>query len=196
VIKEQCPVSKASRALSPEPFTALSKNWYGFPRSSICNMNVRISFDSQNISMPFNIEKVVEKLLSKVPKEHLIGLETIFIVDKIRYKKGNNINGLYWPKDDRRAAFIEIAVKDIYKDIPKFILYLPFIKDFMMADVLYHEIGHHYQNYKHGISKNTREKFADNYKTYMLRREFRIWLLFMLPFKSLIRLLSNKLNNR
>ena len=147
-------------------------------------MNVRISFDSQNIAMPFNIEKVIEKLLSKVPKEHLVGLETIFIVDKIRYKKGNNINGLYWPKDDRRAAFIEIAVKDIYKDIPKFILYMPFIKD-----------GHHYQNYKHGISKSNREKFADSYKTNMLRRSFRVWLLFMLPFKSLIRLLSNKLNN-
>jgi predicted HD phosphohydrolase len=62
----------------------------------------------------------------------------------------------------------------------------------MLAAVLYHEIGHHYQYFTHGVTKKTEQNFADKYKKRMLKKTFFWWRLIMLPFAPLIYLLKRR----
>ena len=62
----------------------------------------------------------------------------------------------------------------------------------MLAAVLFHEIGHHYQYFTHGVSKKTEQNFANNYKKRMLKKAFFWWRLIMLPFAPLIYLLRGR----
>ena len=141
-------------------------------------------------AIPLNIEKLVKNLLKKVPSEHLIGLDVISIVDQVTHKKNKLAGGLYWQKVGRDPALIEIAIEEIYGGMPRLCFFVPFIPKFMLANVLFHEIGHHFQQVTHGVSKQEREFFADNYKKHMLKRAFWGWRLLLYPLTPLINWLN------
>jgi hypothetical protein len=141
-------------------------------------------------AIPLNIEKLAKNLLEKVPPEHLIGLDVISFVDTIPHKKNKLAGGLYWQKVGRDPALIEIGIEEIYRGMPRLCFFLPFIPKFMLANVLFHEIGHHFQRLAHGVSKREREAFADRYAKQMLKKVFRKWLFFLLPFAPLIHWLN------
>ncbi len=140
--------------------------------------------------IPTTIEKLVKTLLSKVPNEHLIGLGAIIIVDQVTFKKHRRSEALYWPKDGKELARIEIGIETIFAGMPRVFFFLPFVVKFMLANALYHEIGHHYLSFTHGTLKIKGEDFADNYRKRMIRQVFWGWRLFLLPFRSLINLLK------
>ena len=142
--------------------------------------------------LPINIEKLILNLLIKVPQEHLVGLDSIALVDQLTYKKNQKAGGLYWPRNGHEPARIELAIDTIYRGVPRFVFYLPFVAKFMLAAVLFHEIGHHYQYFTHGVSKKTEQNFANNYKKRMLKKAFFWWRLIMLPFAPLIYLLRGR----
>jgi hypothetical protein len=76
--------------------------------------------------------------------------------------------------------------------MPSIFFHLPFLAKFILAGVLYHEIGHHYHlRLTHGVTKNQREDFADEYRKKMLRRTFYWWLLLLRPLRPLIHRLRN-----
>jgi hypothetical protein len=142
--------------------------------------------------VPINIEKTVNNLLIKVPKEQLVGLDTIVIVNKVTHKRGRKADGLYWPKIGSESARIEIAIGEIYKGMPRFVFFLPFIAKFMLADVLFHEIGHHYQSFTHNLKKEEWENFATKYKKKMLKKTFLWWRLLLLPLSPLVHWLNHR----
>lgn len=148
------------------------------------------------IQLPINIEKLISKLLIKVPQEHLVGLDSIILVDQLAYKKNQKASGLYWPRKGHEPARIELAVDTIYSGVPRFVFFLPFVPKFMLAAVLYHEIGHHCQYFTHGVTKKTEQNFADKYKKRMLKKTFFWWGLIMLPFAPLIYLLKGVTQKR
>ena len=148
-------------------------------------MSVRIEKRYQ-AHLPINIERMVRKLLDKVPGEHLIGLDVIIIVDTVSHRRDKKSEGLYWPKKGQEQAKIEIAVDAIYKGMPRIVFYLPFVAELMLASVIYHEVGHHYQYQTHGITKREREDFAEKYKKQMLKKAFFWWRAFSLPFSPLV----------
>jgi hypothetical protein len=159
-------------------------------------MTVRIENHSQKKIFLFNLEKKINRLIDIIPKDHIIGLEKIVIVDEIKNKKVRNAAGIYKKKHGLEPAYIEISVEAVYKKMPKILFYLPFIAKFTLADVLYHEIGHHYHyKYKHGVNKRRKESFAENYRKDMLKKAFWIWLIFLKPISPLIRYLSKTVNN-
>ncbi|MCE5312095.1 MAG: hypothetical protein LLF86_02970 [Nitrospiraceae bacterium] len=133
--------------------------------------------------IPINVETLIRKLLSKVPKEHLIGLGSIILVDHVSHRRNIKSDGLYWPSSGQDSARIEIALGTLYKGMPRIVFYLPFITKFMLAGVLYHEIGHHYQQQlTYRVSKKGQEPFAQNYKKKMLKKAF-FWWMILLRFK-------------
>ncbi len=138
----------------------------------------------------FPFEKLISKLLIKVPQEHLVGLDSITLVDHLTYKKNQKAGGLYWPRKGREPARIELAVGTIYSGVPRFVFFLPFVAKFMLAAVLYHEIGHHCQYFTHCVKKKTEQNFADKYKKRMLKKTFFWWGLIMSPFAPLIYLVK------
>jgi len=144
------------------------------------------------MQIPISIERLIKILLTKVPQEHLIGLDTITLVDKVSHGKNQKAGGLYWQKREQEPAKIEIGVNTIYNGMPMLVFYLPFIAKFMLASVLYHEIGHHYQYFTHGVTKKAEENFAENYKKQMLRKTFFGWRLLLLPLSPLVSWLRNR----
>jgi hypothetical protein len=138
------------------------------------------------VQIPIAIEELIRKLLIKVPKDHLVGLGTIILVDQVTNKRNQKSEGLYWQRKGQELAKIEISVNEIYKGMPRCIFYLPFISKFMLAKVLYHEIGHHYQYSTHGIKNKEYENFAEKYKKQMLKKAFFGWRLFLLPLSPLV----------
>lgn len=159
-------------------------------------MTVKIENHCQKKIFMFDVEKKISQLIGVIPKDHIIGLEKIIIVDEIKNKKAKDAAGIYKKKHGMESASIEISVEAVYRKMPKILFYLPFIAKFTLADVLYHEIGHHYHyKYKHGVNKNRKESFAENYRKEMLKKAFRMWLIFLRPISPLIKYLSKAVNN-
>lgn len=156
-------------------------------------MQIEKRYDAQ---IPVDIEKMVRNLISKVPKEHLVGLGKIVILDNVTHKRDRYSGAIYWPKTARDPAEIEIAVSVIFRGMPRVVYYFPFISKFMLADALYHEIGHHRQYFTHGVSKKEQEICADNYKRQILNKVFWGWLFLLLPLVLLIRWLNNREQNK
>jgi len=152
-------------------------------------MSVRVQ-NYCRTSFSFKIERLLQNLLRVVPQEHLIGLDSIILVGQVTSKKSREqkAGGLYWQKWRQRPATIEIALDEIYRGVPKIVLHLPFIPKFILANALYHEIGHHYQQrFTHAAKNVGREEFAEKYKKQLLQKAFVGWRLLFLPLAPLIR---------
>ncbi len=76
--------------------------------------------------------KAVRKLLDLVPREHLVGLDSITVVDDITLRNGRSAAGVYRPKDGRDPARIEIAVNGMHGAL-RFARLLPFLARFILA---------------------------------------------------------------
>jgi hypothetical protein len=150
-------------------------------------MNIKIEMLIKKIRGNLDIEKLLGSYLKQIPVGHLVGLERIVVVDEIAHIKNTKARGLYHKKDHHEPATIEIALDSVYKGMPKIIYYIPFIPKFLLANTLYHEIGHHYQTrLTHGIRKTEQEAFAETYTKKMLKTTFWWWLILLFPFKPLI----------
>lgn len=112
----------------------------------------------------------------------------IVLVDEATDGRHPKAAGLYLPASGQRRATIELALNAIYGDTPRALFFLPFVPAFMLASVLYHEIGHHYQQrLTHGVGHKDREVFADRYKKEMLKKSFFWWRIALLPLKPVVR---------
>jgi hypothetical protein len=156
-------------------------------------MDIRIEKYYQ-MKIPVDMANMVHKLLKSIPQEHLIGLSAIILTDQLSQNK--HAEGLYWPKKEREPAKIGMALGMIYKGVPNFVFYLPFITKFMLASVLYHEIGHHYQRHVHGVKKKEQESFAEQYKKQMIKQTFSYLRPFLLPISPLVSLFVRFVKNK
>lgn len=136
-------------------------------------------------SIPLNLEKIILKLLKVVPDEHLIGLESISLVDEFPEKKYKNALGTYSQKYGLDKARIEISVEYLSSYKPYVLRLIPFLGKYYLARVLFHEIGHHYRHLRHGISKKENENFADQYEREMLGKVYSYLRFFKRPYKFL-----------
>ena len=121
----------------------------------------------------FDIEGALDRIIEFIPKLDLVGLGYIYITDKpINWKKRlNEAFGSYFQKHNNAAAYIEIYIEKLFshiKSVDSFKLMIP-IQNIGLAQTLFHEVGHHVEKTRsHGIKKNKREKFADNYMDKLL----------------------------
>lgn len=139
------------------------------------NSNLRIEIDKNvNESFRVDVEKTIRDLLKVIPPSHIANLEKIKVVLSYSYKKDyKNGQGFYVPGSNRNLPYIILCIDNIYKEFPPFFLKIfPFLKVSFLADVLFHEIGHHYQRATHGINSQIREKHAEKYSLNMKARYF------------------------
>ena len=148
-----------------------------------------------------NVKKIVKILLQYVPPEDLAHLQTIVLMNtaalsrerkRQRSSSGASIlevMGRYHPGYKEQPAYIEIYVDNILEGRSDFYLKLPFSRNFLFAEVLFHEIGHHVQYWSK--SKLTdKEVFADKHAVELSRMFFRQHYWFLRPFKVPIMVLS------
>ncbi|MGD9852061.1 MAG: hypothetical protein AB7T38_12405 [Nitrospirales bacterium] len=126
-----------------------------------------------------NVRKTIQILLEYVQPEDLAYLESIVLTNTValsRRKKRqrsssraplSRVLGRYYQKWKRQPAYIELYVDNILEDVSWFDRRIPMLRNWMFAEVLYHEIGHHVQvisNSKLVKEEAFAEKHADHLK--------------------------------
>ncbi|MGA2354269.1 MAG: hypothetical protein ABSG02_07225 [Terriglobales bacterium] len=119
----------------------------------------RIIESYQDYKAPFDAARVARSLLQAVPKKYLVGLDSVVLlnegglsrrdrVGKVRSRKRkvdkSRIYGRYHYAWKGKPAWIEIRVDKTFRNVtPKVCLWIPFFREILLGNVLYHELGHH-----------------------------------------------------
>jgi len=118
---------------------------------------VRISFSGYE--PPFDAVPIVRRMLDSVPEKYLVGLGEVVLsnasglprkqrrsITKSRRRKVrfDETGGLYHPTFNGKRAWIEIFVDNVLRGWERgWWLRIPFIREGRLADILFHEVGHH-----------------------------------------------------
>jgi len=131
-----------------------------------------------NYKPPYPLCKTVDYLLRIVDRERIEGLHEVILTNyeganreirrrKVRRGKRkipfSNVLGLYREKYQGKPAYIELFVDNIFHGTPKWAIRIPLIRRFLMAGVLYHEIGHHIHHVRFPEYKD-KEEVAEKWK--------------------------------
>jgi hypothetical protein len=109
---------------------------------------------------PRYARSTVARLLSALPQHYLLGLQSVVLTNATAIGRGktrriqgkkylrNTCLGWYYPKWKGETAWIEIVVDNIVAGIlrpgvPNFVMYIPILRNYAFADVLFHEVDHH-----------------------------------------------------
>lgn len=122
----------------------------------------------------FNFEKVIKSIIKNIPQEHILGLGRIWVTDSGFRKEQAHAYGYYYGKrEGAETPAIIINITNLFNGLPKFIFYcLPLIPKLFLAKTLYHEVAHHYQRLRHGITKERWENDAEIYSKKMMVKMF------------------------
>jgi len=132
---------------------------------------------------PVDVQGRVRSLLREVPARYLMGLREVVLTNSAslshdrrrartwhrgrKYRTGE-VRGLYHQAWKGRAAWIEIFVDNTLRGFPAWCLRLGFLRDSIIGEVLYDEIGHHI----HQVARpefREREAVADDWARRLLR---------------------------
>lgn len=134
--------------------------------------------NTTSLKLPKNTDSRIEKILDTVPREHLIGLERVRIVDRIadprlqRSPVPTDLPGLYHPRQGNQKAWIEVAAAVLLPlDKPFFKRLVPRLSFHAnLATVLFSLIGQHYHlNFRHSLRKTQLEPAVKAYTEKQLR---------------------------
>jgi hypothetical protein len=108
---------------------------------------------------PFDVHPLVSRMLSTVPSEYLVGLDSVVLTStdtwsrkrrrsktksRKRTVKQVKARGFYHRAQRTQPAYIELSMDRIFEGLEDGLwLKLPMVRDFLVAPVLFHEIGHH-----------------------------------------------------
>jgi hypothetical protein len=171
-------------------------------------MEVRIVEAYKEYEPPFDATKAVRKLLEAVPEKYLRELDCVVLTNlnalsrkqrlgTLKSRKRRvpklRIRGLYHGKWQGKPPWIEIRVDKAIALVPKALAWIPLVRELSIAEVLYHELGHHIHLYvrpehreKEDVADDWRRKLSGNY---VRKRYGWVAWLFALAFK-LRRLIS------
>ena len=117
---------------------------------------VHVHEDYTTYAPPQWARQTVERLLHSLDPSHVNGLTAIVLTDSnradarktgrgMRGNRRGGVVGRYHPASSASQAWIEIVVDRVVPDLPQRLAWLQLVRDFAVADALFHEIGHHLQ---------------------------------------------------
>jgi hypothetical protein len=156
--------------------------------------SVRVTEAYHNYAPPFDVAKVVQRLLSEVPDHQLVQLDCVVLTNSEalprRDRKGRvwsrnrkynaaQIRGRYHPKSGSNLPWIEMRVDKVVRGLPRPVLWFSFFRNWCVGDVLYHELGHHI-HYCVRPEHREKEDVADDWSKRLLRAFMKKhhWILF------------------
>ncbi len=127
--------------------------------------------NAAGLKLPKNTEARIEKLLDGVPREHLIGLERLRIVDRIsdprlRLSSTTELPGLYHPRQGPQKAWLEVAAGVLLPQHKSFFKRLMPRLSFKanLAAVIFSLVGQHYLlTFRHSLKKGQLETAVRSY---------------------------------
>lgn len=140
-------------------------------------MPIKIENDC-SIKLPKNTVARIEKILDSVPREHLIGLERLRLVDRIsdprlRLNTTTELPGLYHPRQGPQKAWLEIAGAALLPQHKSFFKRLMPRMAFKanLAAVIFSLVGQHYLlTFRHSLKKGQLETAVRSYTEKQMRQ--------------------------
>ena len=154
---------------------------------------------------PFDPAPIVQRMLDSVPKRYLVGLGEVVLTNasglprklrrrvtksRSRQVRFDKAAGLYHPAFNGKPAWIEIFVDNTLRGWESgWWLRIPLIREGKLADILFHEIGHHI-HFTCRPEHREKEDVADVWKVRLGRNYSRKRFRLMTGFVRFIRFLS------
>lgn len=124
----------------------------------------------------FDYVGMVRALLAHVPPEHLGGISGITVSGDRPLDDEDDVLGQYYEKFENDPAVIVLYLETMRREVPRLLLQFPITWKILLAQTLFHEIGHHYQRFSHGIAKQRQEDHAEAYGMRLTRKAFPGWM--------------------
>jgi hypothetical protein len=156
----------------------------------------------KNYRPPRYVHSTIVKLLSSLSTRHLSGLRSVVLTNAGAIGKGKTARvsgkkylreqclGFYHPQKDGEAPWIEIVVDNIVatleSETPSIVTHIPMMRNFVFAETLFHEIGHHLER-TIGASAPQGEKAAEAWKDRLAARFFRKRYWYLVPLVPIFR---------
>jgi len=131
------------------------------------------------------VRPTVERLLASAPAAYLSNIQAIVLTDaasqnagKTHRMKGRKFDrrasrGFYHPQQTGSAASIHIVIDNVIAAAPvPFLLFFRLFREQLLADVLFHELGHHL-DVTVGASAPGGEAAAEDWRRSLTRTYFR-----------------------
>jgi len=162
-------------------------------------MPVEVVEAYKNYTPPIDALKVTQLLLRYVPQDYQRELESIVLTNtdalsrerrRSKVQSGSRVTevrGLYYEPWNGRPARIEIFVDKALLNCTPWEMKFSVIKQFVLSDVLYHEIGHHMQFLEGKSTGRQREKLAEQYERKLYDRFFQQRYWYLWPFIAILR---------
>lgn len=177
--------------------------------------SVHVTTSYHHYTPPFSVEPIVRRMLDSIPNKYLVGLSEVVLTNTLDMSRGRrramtksrnrkvgmlDARGLYHPAWNNQPAWIEIFVENTLKYWENsWWLKLNFIREAKIADVLFHEIGHHI-HFTIRPEHKEREDVADIWKVRLERHYNRTRRPFLraifLPIRPLMRVFSRSEEQR
>jgi hypothetical protein len=116
--------------------------------------------------------RVVSDLLELVAPEHLAGIASVTVSGDPPLDDDDEVLGQYYERYEGDPAVIVVYLETMKREAPALFRLFPVTWKYLIAQTLYHEVGHHYQRYSHGIAKGRQEDHAEAYGQALTRRAF------------------------
>jgi hypothetical protein len=116
---------------------------------------LEISESYRSSSPPKWMHSTVDRLLSSLPAQFLNGLGTVVLTDSESVGRGRthrvggrkynrrDCRGFYHASTRRETAWIELVADNIVAGVPRSALAVSLVRDLLVSQTLFHEIGHH-----------------------------------------------------
>mgnify|MGYP003394897307 CR=1 FL=1 len=133
---------------------------------------------------PIDFKKVIQILFNYIPVEYQAGLGFVILEDgtgmsrqqrhEVTLSRGkkylvSECQGVYRHMDNNKPASIVMYVNNILTRMPLWAWKMPFFRDITIADVFYHEFGHHIHKV-HSPEYKHREDVADRWSRRLRNR--------------------------
>ncbi len=107
---------------------------------------------------PVNASTTVRRLLEGVPEKYVRGLGSVVVTNLSGQPRRNRLGkttsrgrrvpqsrvlGRYHRKWKGESPWIELYIDQIFRRLPRWAIWIPFVRDFVLGKTLYHELGHH-----------------------------------------------------
>lgn len=149
---------------------------------------------------PFDVRRSVSRLLGIAQEREVQGVRAVVLTNldaltrQARRRKSKSrgrkvgvdqIAGRYHQAWNGEQAWIELFVDQILSDFPRWVLGIPPVREMVLGDTLFHELGHHIHKTQAPVYRE-QEDVADAWSKRLRRRYFSKVYWYLVPFVLLL----------